>query len=308
MISPPVTVWPANTLTPRRFAWKSRPLRLEPRPFLCAMRSAPLLLRADRGDPDPRELLAVARAALVPPLGLELEHAQLRPALVRDDLGLDHRGGEPVALEHGIPVAGQQQRLQRDGGADVVGQPLDEQRLPLDHAVLLAAGLDDCVGHGSAHSVTSASACAFARERPRPPGRPGRRGRRDSAPSSSSASSPASSTTWVTSGSSTGSAARERLRPTGFAAAPGSPDPALARERVRPAGVAAAESSPPGAASPDAGCASVASPSAALTRERRRRAGLAAIPSAPPTVSSPESAAASASPPTATASPSPARL
>src|SRR4051812_16002440 len=148
MISPPLTVWPANTLTPRRFALESRPLRLEPRPFLCAMRSAPLLVRADRGDPDPRELLAVARAALVPALGLELEHAQLRPALVRDDLGLDHRGGEPVALEHGIPVAGQQQRLQRDGGADVVGQPLDEQRLPLDHAVLLAAGLDDCVGHG----------------------------------------------------------------------------------------------------------------------------------------------------------------
>src|SRR4051794_8774403 len=255
MISPPVTVWPANTLTPRRFALESRPLRLEPRPFLCAMRSAPLLLRADRGDADPRQLLAVARAALVPALGLELEHAQLRPALVRDHLGLDHRGGEPVALEHRIPVAGQQQRLQRDGGAHVIGQALDEQRLPLDHAVLLAAGLDDCVGHGSAHSVTSASACAFARERRRPPLRPRRRGREDSAPSSPSASSPASSTASVTSGSSTGSAARERLRPTGFAAAPGSPDSALARERPRPAGLAA----PSCAASPSAG-ASAPSP------------------------------------------------
>src|SRR5260221_14425069 len=37
MISPPVTVSPANTLTPRRFAFESRPLREEPRPFLCAI-------------------------------------------------------------------------------------------------------------------------------------------------------------------------------------------------------------------------------------------------------------------------------
>src|SRR5262249_41218898 len=37
MISPPVTVWPAKTLTPSRFALESRPLRLEPNPFLCAI-------------------------------------------------------------------------------------------------------------------------------------------------------------------------------------------------------------------------------------------------------------------------------
>ena len=34
MISPPVTVWPANTFTPRRLELESRPLRLEPSPFL----------------------------------------------------------------------------------------------------------------------------------------------------------------------------------------------------------------------------------------------------------------------------------
>src|SRR5436189_274443 len=70
MISPPLTVSPANVLTPRRWAFESRPLREEPSPFLCAMLS-PLL-----------------------------------------------------------------------------GQAFDEQRLPLLDAVLLAAGLDDCVGHG----------------------------------------------------------------------------------------------------------------------------------------------------------------
>ena len=37
MISPPVTVWPAKTFTPRRLELESRPLRLEPRPFLCAI-------------------------------------------------------------------------------------------------------------------------------------------------------------------------------------------------------------------------------------------------------------------------------
>src|ERR671932_518650 len=85
MISPPVTAWPANTFTPRRFALESRPLRLEPRPFLCAMELLPPL-PADARDPDPRELLAVTGAALVAALGLELEHAQLRAPLVADDL------------------------------------------------------------------------------------------------------------------------------------------------------------------------------------------------------------------------------
>src|ERR1700761_4984811 len=37
MISPPVTVWPPNTFTPRRWALESRPLREEPSPFLCAI-------------------------------------------------------------------------------------------------------------------------------------------------------------------------------------------------------------------------------------------------------------------------------
>src|SRR5919197_439678 len=88
MISPPVTFWPAKTFTPRRFALESRPLRLEPRPFLCAMGSVPSSALADARDPDPRQLLAMAGAAAVPALGLELEHAQLRAALVGDGLGL----------------------------------------------------------------------------------------------------------------------------------------------------------------------------------------------------------------------------
>src|SRR3954452_6585492 len=184
MISPPVTFWPANTLTPRRLGLESRPLRLEPRPFLCAIGRRLLLrllgagralgLTADRGHPDAGELLAVARAALVAALGLELEHAQLGAANVADHLRLDDDAVE-IAAELGIAVTRDQQRLQIDRVTLVRTQPLDEQGRALLDAVLLAAGPDDCVGHGFAHSLTSdvsgASAPAFARERrrPRPP-------------------------------------------------------------------------------------------------------------------------------------------
>src|SRR3712207_526313 len=92
MISPPVTTCPAKTLTPRCWGFESRPLRLEPRPFLCAIGGL-LLLRAgrrpaaevDAGHPDARQLLAVAGAPLVTALGLELEDAQLGTALVSDE-------------------------------------------------------------------------------------------------------------------------------------------------------------------------------------------------------------------------------
>src|SRR4051812_14715817 len=149
MISPPVTVCPENTFTPRRLAFESRPLRLEPRPFLCAIAS----LLPDLGDAEPRELLAMPRAAAVAALGLELEHPQLLAALVADDLGRHGRLRELVDVEHRIPVAGQQERDQVNGGAGLVGQALDEQGLPLLDAVLLTAGLDDCVGHVSESSI-----------------------------------------------------------------------------------------------------------------------------------------------------------
>src|SRR5918912_3376395 len=107
MISPPETVCPANTFTPRRFALESRPLRLEPRPFLCAIAE----LAPDLRDADAGQLLPVTGAPLVPALGLELEHAQLRPALVRDHLGGDGGLADRLRVELRLPaVAGQQQR------------------------------------------------------------------------------------------------------------------------------------------------------------------------------------------------------
>src|SRR3954463_13565461 len=119
-------------------------------------------LPADLGDLDPRQLLAMAGATLVAALGLELEHAQLRAAQMLDDLGRDVGLAERVSLEPRVPVTGEQQRLERDGGADVVGQPLDEQGLALLDAVLLTAGLDDRV-HGLSQSEVASRLAADRR-------------------------------------------------------------------------------------------------------------------------------------------------
>src|SRR3954471_18940577 len=121
MISPPVTAWAANTFTPRRWAFESRPLREEPRPFLCAI--------ADLRDLDAGELLAVPRALLVAPLGLELEDAELLAADVLDDLGADGDPAQAVGVEDGV-LGAEQDRLQLHRGARLVGQALDEQGLP----------------------------------------------------------------------------------------------------------------------------------------------------------------------------------
>ena len=90
----------------------------------------------------------MARAALVAALGLELEHAQLRAALVADDLGLDLDLPEVGGAEHGLVAVGEQERLELDLGALVALQALHEEGRALLNAVLLTAGLDDCVGHG----------------------------------------------------------------------------------------------------------------------------------------------------------------
>src|SRR3954464_15824205 len=140
----------------------------------------------------------MARALLVPALGLELEDAQLRTALVADDLRLDADLLEPVGVEDAV-LGAEQDRLERDRVALGAVELLDQQRLPGLDPVLLAAGLDDCVCHGYSEEVLS----AFARERRRPPLRPRRRDVDGSA-------SP-SSLTW---GSASTSSAVALVRPT----------------------------------------------------------------------------------------------
>src|SRR3954469_11581143 len=150
MISPPVTVWPANTFTPRRCACESRPLRLEPRPFLCAICGF-LLLRGglarehlDVRDLEHRLLGAVAGPALVAALRLELADPDLLAALVsaHDRLDLDLR--EAIRVEDGV-VRAEQQRLEGDLRALVLRHAVDDELIALLDPVLLSAYSNDCV-------------------------------------------------------------------------------------------------------------------------------------------------------------------
>ena len=88
-------------------------------------------------DLDPGQVLAVAGAALVAALGLELEDAQLGAALVGEDLRRDLDTGEALGVEDRI-VGAVEQRLERHGRAFGRGQAFDEQVLTLLDAVLLA--------------------------------------------------------------------------------------------------------------------------------------------------------------------------
>src|SRR5918912_2361227 len=100
MMAPAWTGWPAKPLPPSRLAAESRPLRDEPRPFLCAIARTSLGGRArsrarglaDPLDADAAQLRTVAAHALLAALGLVGEDAQLLAADVLDHLGADRVG------------------------------------------------------------------------------------------------------------------------------------------------------------------------------------------------------------------------
>src|SRR6476659_1123220 len=156
MIAPAVTVSPANTFTPSRFAFESRPFLEEPSPFLCATvlllrrgrlgllaRRPRLLGRADRCDRDPRQLRAVPARLLEAALRLEREHLQLLSAQM-----LHHLGGDGALQLRAIGydrVAAGHQHLRRERLAGVKRLAIDQELLPLLDAVLLATDLDHCV-------------------------------------------------------------------------------------------------------------------------------------------------------------------
>src|SRR5882757_1556885 len=137
MISPALTTWPPNRLTPSRWALESRPLRELEAPFLCAIGSLPLLL--DSGDLDDRQWLTVALALVVAGLVLELVNADLRALGVLEDLAGDRdlRQFVGVSGDVGTVVIGLDS--QRDGRAGVVLQLVDLHDVATGVLVLLAA-------------------------------------------------------------------------------------------------------------------------------------------------------------------------
>src|SRR5215217_8832015 len=144
MISPALTTWPPKRLTPRRWAFESRPLRDDEAPFLCAMSGSAL---RDVADHDAGQGLTVPLPLVVAGLVLELVDVDLRTLAVLDDLT---RHGH---LGQGRGVAGDGLAVDQQDGrkGDLVArrtlQAVDRERVAHGHLVLAATGLHHCVHH-----------------------------------------------------------------------------------------------------------------------------------------------------------------
>src|SRR4051812_30325893 len=177
MISPPLTLWPAKTLTPSMLGLDSRPLRLEPRPFLCAISGLLFLcFRFGRGflggaahlhlgHLEPGQLGAMAGPPAVALLRLVFEDLDLGAAQVLGDGRLDLHLLQLLGLCDDLLVA-EHDRPQGDLVALFGIEAIDDQGRPLLDLVLLASGLYDCV---HAHSSLP---LWVERARPRPLLRP----------------------------------------------------------------------------------------------------------------------------------------
>src|SRR6185437_5355548 len=182
-IDPPVTVSPPKRFTPSRCAFESRPFLLLPRPFLCAivpphrgsqprqflipwpwalgpgpytLRLEALAIHLDLVDLHLNEALAVALQLLVLLLPLVVEDKDLVAAALADDLG-QHLRAAQLLLKLALVAAHCQhiRELQRA----IVLALLNPQRVAGSHAVLLAAGTNDCVHNsnlsGTVHTCTA---------------------------------------------------------------------------------------------------------------------------------------------------------
>src|SRR5690606_34235451 len=149
MMLPALTAWPPNSFTPRRLLSESRPLRVEPPAFLCAM--SQILLKEsglDASDLDFGEPLTVALALHVVLAATELDDGHLVMAALADhfgsDLGASHNRSTDLDV---VAVANQQHAVEADGFAGGDFQLLDLQEFTFGDFVLFATGNDYSV-HG----------------------------------------------------------------------------------------------------------------------------------------------------------------
>src|SRR6266566_8706113 len=143
MIAPASTRAPAYSLTPSRCPALSRPLRVEPAPFLCA-----ISLSLDLRDSEGRFVLPVTAGLPRPRLVLVLEHADLGTSSMSDDLGRDDSvGHEWGPGTHANAVGEQQDLVEDDRVAGVAGTAIDGDRGSLFDPVATGAATDDRV-HG----------------------------------------------------------------------------------------------------------------------------------------------------------------
>src|SRR5215469_8806592 len=154
MMLPASMAWPPYTFTPRYFGFESRPLRLEPTPFLCAMTQCSSCSGVDARDLDFGEMLTMSLLLLVVLAAAELDDADLVGTAVLAHGGTDSGTGHGRGTNGDRLTSAHQEDLVEGEGCAFVGvQQLHAQDVALLNAVLLAAGLDDCVTHGNIPSV-----------------------------------------------------------------------------------------------------------------------------------------------------------
>src|SRR4051794_2441192 len=153
-ISPALTTWPPNRLTPRYWALESRPLRELDAPFLCAMSVLPLCAGGggrtgdDTGDPHLGQRLAMPLTLVGTRLVLELVDHDLRALGVGDHF-TGHRHLRQICGRRGDRAAiDDQNGRQSHGSAGLAVELLDLDDVAFGNLVLLAAGLDDRVHLG----------------------------------------------------------------------------------------------------------------------------------------------------------------
>src|SRR6266403_2743081 len=151
---PALATWPPYTFTPRRWPWLSRPLRLLPCPFLCAM----LVLLARRGVPaldaghaHDRELLTVPLAPAIVLAAFLLEDEDLLRLFLADDLADDATAVEERLPDFDAAAGGRQQDVGKDAlRARLAGELLETDRLAGLDPVLLSPRSNDGVVHRAA--------------------------------------------------------------------------------------------------------------------------------------------------------------
>src|SRR6266542_2476165 len=150
MISPAPTSCPPNRFTPSRWAFESRPFRLDEAPFLCAIsallpRAGCCLPGADLGDLHLRVLLPVTKPAPVTGLVLVMNHVDLGPAGRADDLRRDLVPAEHGRVADDLVVVDDEHGGKRQAGPDLAGELVNGQDVVNGRLLLPAAAAHDRV-------------------------------------------------------------------------------------------------------------------------------------------------------------------
>src|SRR5690625_3848067 len=109
-ILPAVTASPPKRFTPRRFDWESRPLRVLPPAFLCAITCYPLT-SGNAGYFNLGELLAMPQHTLIVVAALELDASDLLGLVVAHDSHRNLAAGHQRCTDLDVIAIGDHQHL-----------------------------------------------------------------------------------------------------------------------------------------------------------------------------------------------------